>query len=324
MQTNRLYDRLFDSCTTDNQLSRVHITLENQLTPSEAVGLAAHIRATYADGPVMQRVNWLRIEWARRRQGTAAPGQIRTAPRHLRALHAVQWVERITRQLDLVGGPPSPIRRVWSRRGATLFRTGGGPGRTIVVVFTGNLRGVMMPTPVFLQFMRDRPVDVLKLEGPRGVGYVKGVRGFSHDFPSTVDWLAGRAQDDGFVHVATFGTSGGALAALLAASGLDADASLVAGPGNVAAEELCAQLGVANVAEALARTPQTCAVTVLYGQESGLDAAAAAEIEQALRRARVVAVPDAGHACLYDLVERGQMEDLVATRLLGEPGPLGK
>jgi hypothetical protein len=323
MQTDRLYDRLFDSCATDNQLSRVHITLENQLTPSEAVGLAAHIRATYADGPVMQRINWLRIERDRRRQGTAAPGQVRTAPRYLRALHAVQWVERITRQLDIAGGPPSPIRRVWSRRGATLFRTGDGPGRTLVVVFSGNLRGVMMPTPVFLQFMRDRPLDVLKLEAPRGVGYVNGVRGFSHDFPSTVAWLAGGVRDDGFARVATFGTSGGALAALLAASGLDADACVVAGASDFTGEELCAQLGVANVSEALARTPQTCAVTLLYGQESGRDAAAAAEIERALPQARVVAVPDAGHACLYELVDRGQMEDLVATRLLAETGPLG-
>jgi hypothetical protein len=191
------------------------------------------------------------------------------------------------------------------------------------VVFSGNLRGVMMPTPVFLQFMRDRPLDVLKLEVPRGVGYVNGVRGFSHDFPSTVAWLAGRAQDDGFARVATFGTSGGALAALLAASGLDADACVVAGAGDFTGEELCAQLGVADVSEALARTPRTCAVTLLYGQESRRDAAAAAEIERALPQARVVAVPDAGHACLYELVDRGQMEDLVATRLLAEPGPLG-
>jgi hypothetical protein len=189
-------------------------------------------------------------------------------------------------------------------------------------VFTGNLRGVMMPTPVFLQFMRERPIDVLKLEVPRGVGYVNGVRGFGHDFPSTVDRLAGWAREDGFTHVAMIGTSGGALAALLAATGIDANAAVVAGAGDFTAEDLCSQLGVANIAEALALTPPTCAVTVLYGQESGRDAAAAAGIGQALPQAHVVGVPEAGHACLYELVERSQMDALVTSRLLGEARPV--
>ena len=315
----RLYDRLFDQCTTENQLSQLQIQLENRLTPIEATALAAHIARRYSEGPLRRRITWLRIERDRRRRRELVVGAPRTAPRYLRALHAVQWAGGVQHQLDLSGRPPVPVVRAWVRGGVSLYRSTVEGPRTLLIAFSGNLRGFMMPTQTFLQFVGDRPVDVLKLEVPRGLGYVQGVRPYSHDFPSTLDWLAEWIADGDFSRTVTVGTSGGGLPALLAAARVGTDAAFAAGPAaQMNADEMAAQLGAASVLDVLAGTSPDCAVTLAYGVQSLRDAESVDYLASALPNASIVRVADAGHACLYDLVERQEFAPLVARAILGE------
>ncbi len=315
----RLYDRLFDRCATENQLAQMQIQLENRLTPVEASRLAAHIHRRYGQGPLRRRITWLRIERDRRRRRELVVGAPRTAPRYLRAVQAVQWADGIARQLALSGRPPAPVERAWVRGGATLYRSAATGPRTLLIAFSGNLRGFMMPTQLFLQFVGERPVDVLKLEVPRGVGYVTGVRPFSHDFPTTLDWLTGFVAEGGYARTVTVGTSGGGLPALLAAARVGTDAAFAAGPAAfMNADEMAAQLGAPSVLDVLAGTPDDCAVTITYGVLSARDTESVDYLAAALPAPRVVPIADADHACLYDLVEREEFAPLVATAILGE------
>jgi dienelactone hydrolase len=183
----------------------------------------------------------------------------------------------------------------------------------------------MMPTQVFLQFVGERPVDVLKLEVPRGIGYIRGVAPISHDFPSTLDWLQSVIDDGGYDRVVTVGTSGGGLPALLAGSRLGVDAAFAAGPAaQMNAVEMASQLGAATVLDVLAATPERTAVTIAYGVLSLRDTESVEYLASALPTARIVPVADADHACLFDLVQRRAFAPLVATALFGAgtPDPL--
>ena len=323
--TPRLYDRLFDRCETENQLAQAQIALENRLTPAEAYAIADHIESAYAEGPVRRRITWLRIERDRRRRAKEPIGAPRAAPRYLRAVQAVQWAQGARHQLDLSGRPAAPIDRLWLRGGATMYRSRVPGPRTLLVGFAGNLRGFMMPTQVFLQFVGERPVDVLKLEVPRGIGYIRGVAPISHDFPSTLDWLQSVIDDGGYDRVVTVGTSGGGLPALLAGSRLGVDAAFAAGPAaQMNAVEMASQLGAATVLDVLAATPERTAVTIAYGVLSLRDTESVEYLASALPPARIVPVADADHACLFDLVQRRAFAPLVATALFGAgtPDPL--
>lgn len=314
----RIYDRLFEQCTTQNQLGQMQINLENRLTPAETAGLAAHIQAHYTEGPVRRRITWLRIERDRRRNRELVIGAPRTAPRYLRAVQATQWAGVAQRQLELSGRPPAPVDRVWARRGATLYRSRVDGPRTLLVAFSGNLRGFMMPTQLFLQFVGERPVDVLKLEVPRGAGYGRGVQPFSHDFPSTLGWVGRLTAEGVYARTVTVGTSGGGGPALLAAAQLGADAAFAAGPARNTADELATQLGAESVADVLSGMSDRCEVTLVYGERSSRDTETVELLGKDLPAARIVRVADADHACLYDLVEREQFSPLVATAILGE------
>jgi pimeloyl-ACP methyl ester carboxylesterase len=320
--TPALYDWLFDRCATGNQLAQAQIALENRMTPREAMTIAGHVTSTYGEGPVRRRITWLRIERDRRRQRELAVGTPRTAPRYLRALHAVQWAEGTRHQLELSGRPPARVERRWLRGGATMYASEVEGPRTLVIGFAGNLRGFMMPTQVFLQFLGSRPADVLKLEVPRGIGYVTGVRPHSHDFPSTLEWLASLIADGRYDRVVTVGTSGGGLPALLAAARLRVDAAFAAGPAaQMNATEMAAQLGAGSVLDVLAAASDETAVTIAYGEQSLRDTESVMYLAAALPAARLVRVADAGHACLFDLVERRAFTPLVDTAIFGDDAP---
>lgn len=301
MQASRIYDRLFESCTTENQLNQVHIHLENRMTPAEVRELAAHVERLYApDG-----------------QATALPG------RGPLVGHACQWAAGLLAQLGRAGDRGrSELTRTWIRGGATLYRRSGAPSGTLLVCLTGNARRMMMPTPLFLQQVAAFDVDVLKLEGRSSRGYVDGVPGHGRDFAGTLRWLADLVSDHGSPRLAVMGTSLGGLPAILAGLALPASAILAAGAMDYGIPELSLPPGSEDLEGLLAgyaagRSPLP-ALSLVTSDSVPRDVDAARRIAAVLPCREVVAVPAPTHNCLYPLVQRDELGGLLARTLFSE------
>lgn len=300
MRTSRLYDRLFEACSTQNQLNQVHILLENRMTPAEARELASHVEASYAP------------------RGTSAS----TPSRDLLASHAHGWAVGLDARLGLAGAAPDPdpgMSRAWVRGGATLYRRAGSPSGTLLVCFTGNARRMMMPAPYFLEHIDHFDADVLKLEGHAAKGYLNGVPGHSRDFAGTLRWLADVVAAHGSSRLAVMGTSLGGLPAILAGLALPTSTILVAGamdygipglsrpPGSEDLEGL-----LTGYATGRGRLP---ALSLVFSESVQRDVDAARRVSAVLPCREVVAVAAPTHNCLFPLVERGEFGALLSRTL---------
>ncbi len=323
MEVGRLYDRLFVQCTTQNQVNQLHIALENRMTPDEARELALHIEQTYTPRPLLRRAQWVQTQASRRLAKSRWRSSPRVVYRHELEMHALQWADGTVRQLEQAGSQPgASMSRVWTRGGATLYQSAAEPSGTLLVIFAGNGRGVMMPTQLFLRFVSFFGADVLKIESPRGTAYSEGVRGFSVDFPTTVDWLADYVRDRGSPDVVMLGCSGGALPALLAALQLQVASVLAAGTGAFKVAELGGPEGLEDLVAAYAAcSGSRPRITLVYGDGAPNDAVVADQVSSAIADVDLVEVPDSGHACLYPLVGRGELRALLARALFVDGDP---
>jgi len=98
----RLYCKRIARCRTENQRNRVHIALENYMTPQEVLYLAAALAGDRADSPSRK---WIaRLESYLTHKTDEAPAFV--AARHAARGHALQRRRRIAGAKD----PPSLFR----------------------------------------------------------------------------------------------------------------------------------------------------------------------------------------------------------------------
>lgn len=319
MQIDRLYDRLFETCSTINELNHLHILLENRMTPAEAAQLSAHIRRNYDRQALSRRADALRVLATRATGRLQRSGGARTMSDRERRVRTVTWAARLSHHLSLARTTtPSPVTRQWLRGGAAYYQAAGSPSSVLVIGFTGNARRLMMPTPQFLQHLMPFGADLLLLDVMRGSVYIEGVRGFSSDFPGTVDWLRTFSSGHGADRVVTVGTSGGAFPALLSGLALQVDNVLSAGAVLNRAAGYSRSGGTPALADVVAQYATSSpapSVYLMFGCDSRIDTDAAHAVAATLPRSRLVPVEAATHGCLYPLAERGQLEDALASTL---------
>ena len=87
----------------------------------------------------------------------------------------------------------------------------------LLVAFTGNARRLMMPIPVFLQFVDAQLWDVLLLKKCARNSYLLGIEGISTDFRGLIDYIETTTSAMQHRSVITLGASGGGFAAIWAA-----------------------------------------------------------------------------------------------------------
>jgi hypothetical protein len=302
VDVERIFDRLVPTCTTVNEVNRVLIALDNRMTPREADRLIRHVTR-------LERRSRLRRRIRRALPGGAPVGFDPLTP-------AAEWAAKAGRQLSH-GTPPDqvPVRGVAVRRGAVLYQAGARPADVLVVGFTGHMRRMMLPTPVFLQQIAPLGADVLLLAARGRSGFRSGVAGHSTDLPSTVRWLEGVIAEHGATTVVAVGTSAGAFPSVLAGHALGLPAVLAAGTRvGTAASYWPGSAGeaVSDVVTASTRAGAAPAVHLVYGADSAADVADAATVAGAVPRAVLHPVEDAGHSCLFPLVVRGELPGLLA------------
>jgi hypothetical protein len=318
-----LYKRLSRSCNTFNQLNRALLLLEKRMTPLELFGLRSDLRLCGRASPRVNRLGSFPKEPPRSLTANS------TVPQHAvdRFGVSIAWIDELYRKFCLAGKhSPEPFMRLRLRHAVWTFRSDSdSTQKMLLICFTGNAQRLMMPLPVFLQHLDARTTDVAYLLTEKHAGYRKGIRGITDDLDTSIAALECLLNVRGYDRVAIIGTSGGGLPAILAGLQLGVDAVLSVGPNNPNDSRWTA-FTEANGATDLfrrfsARNTRAPVVYLAYGAEVERDVTATAVIASCIEVRDIWSVPNAGHCCLYPLVQRGRFGDLLKSTICNWPAP---
>lgn len=321
-----LYHRLAHRCQTRNQLNKVHIALENRMTPNELLELWRHYHRTKHANPLSlaaakllqktKRALFAGNTWASIGSG-AAPGS--------QEMGAREWTDKLQQKL-LLAGNRSAADFARERLAHSAGRYSNGSPRhdkTLLFCFSGNAHRMMMPMPLFLQHLDPNEVDVVYLRTEKHAGYRTGIRGIGNCLPSSINHLMERCQVQDYARIAIAGTSGGGMPALLAALQMGAAAVIAVGansPDDPRWEEYRQGGNGADLFRHFIRDPETLpAIHLVHGADHPRDGIANQCIADYITVSSITSVENSGHAALFPLVERGQFHALLRSTILPVP-----
>jgi hypothetical protein len=286
-QALRLYRRRVARCGTENQLNRLHIAVENYMTPAELRHFLAGLAADAADSP------------------------------------SRRWIARLAALMPVNATRPLEFERRGLVRGATRYTAGDGiaSGKTLIIGFTGHFHRLMMPMPWLLDCLNPDAYDLVVLRDFPRVNYSLGIPGLGADFFCALAELARRIDPRAYRNTIALGTSGGGMPALLAAIFLELDKGIAISPQDFTrfAAKLSA-IGLASDRHAalLASRPDRFpGVVVAYPADSPGDTAAALALAAQLPVDLRPAKRCANHAVLAWQHQRGTLPTYLS-KLLGQ------
>ena len=177
-------------CRSKNEFNLLHIAFENILAPIEFT--------YFMDLVATQQLPKQTYDWLRKFAGLS-PG---------------------------LYDSPQGFKRDALAENMLLYRnpTENAGGKTLLVGFAGNARRLMMPIAIFLQCLDSRVWDVVLLrKGLEQRTFFEGVYGVAGTFPDLLEYVRKAVSAERYCRVMTFGTSGGGLAAIVAAMLLGAN-----------------------------------------------------------------------------------------------------
>ena len=200
----RLYRRAFRSCRTLNQINKLHIDMDNRLTPAEVSELWQWQQERCL-------INW-----------QAAPEFIESTSR---------WLKTVSRWMGYSGQPqPQPFER---RRLAPALLKFDGPGhrrdKTLLICFTTRGRRLMIPHAALLQHIDAKAHDVLIVADPRRQSFAAGVPLLANSLGGLLQWLGRNIALGEYRSSRALGCSGGGYAAAMAARRLPVELGVSVG-----------------------------------------------------------------------------------------------
>ena len=178
------YVAMASKCRTENQINRLHIKLECDLTPGEIFELENLSRAGL--------LNQAAREW-------------------------LDKLESFNRELFIA---PEPFLRSSIGPNVSLYRNPDHPpkNKTLLLAFSGNGRRLGLPICVFLQSLDSRVFDVVVFKkGSDKRPYLEGIEGFSDSLPRALKLIRRATSQRSFTRTITLGTSSGGFPALVTA-----------------------------------------------------------------------------------------------------------
>ncbi len=242
-QALRLYRWRIGRCHTINQINRVHIAIENYMTPAEVRHFATGLAEDAADSE---------------------------SRRWITKLGAVMPFNR-SRQVE--------FERKGIFKGATRYTadTGTADGKTLIIGFAGHWHRLMLPTPWLLDCLNPALYDVVVLRDFTRLHYALGIPGLGGDFVEALTNLRRHVDPRAYRNAIALGTSGGGLPAVMASILLELDRGIAIcgqGPARVAAKLQTHGLRIEPYAALLASRPDRFPELILtYGGDHKVDAA---------------------------------------------------
>jgi hypothetical protein len=283
------------ACRTENELNRLHVDLENVLAPQE---LAALARLVEPMGPLEKTTNWLR----------PFSTKFSKAPCPFDPFeHTTKWLNKLRRLSPKLFLAPHPFDRDPLHPNFTLYRGAAAPARRqLLFAFCGNAGRLLLPLPVFLQFLAPETWDVLVVRKRVKESYLTGLAGATGGPPSIVAIAKELVAFDQYRSVTCLGTSGGGYIAITAALLINAERGIAIG-GALPREASKDYLVPADIVHA-ARTR----LQYVHGADCKADSAAADAIARRYT-GEVISVPDvARHNVLETLLQRDDVGRLLS------------
>lgn len=305
----KLYERLIGACKTINQVNRVHIALENWMTPRQWQVLRAQLLQSPAYG-------FLTTSAAADKP--AAPGDIRYVQQ--------QWLKSLQGMYDKSGQTsPQAYERRRLGRYVSLYKNAGEARseRTLVVCFTGAAQRMMCPLPVFMQHIDAAAHDVVLIRYPKGKGYRHGLEGVADSFEAAVEWLSRILPCQNYSRVVAVGASGGGLPAVLTSLRLGFDAALTFGAGHPGDKRWSDALGYSGevlVRRFFEQRQKKIPLFLVHGADMPTDRQAAEALGRLLP-ASIIEVKGTnvpvGHNSLYPLLTAKKLRGFLRETILG-------
>lgn len=110
-----------------------------------------------------------------------------------------------------------------------FYYNSGNINKNLLICFCGKANRLMMPIPVFLQYINNEIYDVLILMDPSGLCFHSGVPGFGDTLEESIRRLSSLVSSRNYQQVTTFGTSGGGCASLYVGTYLNAKKAISVG-----------------------------------------------------------------------------------------------
>jgi hypothetical protein len=203
--------------------------------------------------------------------------------------------------------------------------------RSLLICFCGIVNRLMLPIPVFLQFIPETLLDVVILRDPTGSGFIRGVPGFGRDLPEVMKKLESSVNFASYRDIRCFGTSSGGGPALYTGFMVDAERAVsICGrhrslPARVS-ETLKQPEGFNGYEfDTMIRDTPGAAGTKLfavYGKLSRYDAEGAQSLKDRLPACRLVAVKHlADHNVLLYLLDKGELTGFMNDIVFGRGAP---
>jgi hypothetical protein len=178
-----LYRKRIARCRTENQVNRVHIALENYLTPTEARYLDAALAAEPADSP------------------------------------SGRWIARLRHFMPADAARPVEFERRAVRKDVTHYTADvGSPAqKTLILGFASKGQRLMLPMHCVLGCLNPALYDLIVLRDFSKRFFSTGIPGLGGDFFESVSNLRKHVDLGAYRSSVALGTSAGGLPALLAA-----------------------------------------------------------------------------------------------------------
>lgn len=179
----RLYRRRISRCRTENELNRIHIALENHMTPAEVRYFRAALAGDAADSP------------------------------------SRQWIARLGGFMPINKVRPVEFERKGIFKGVTRYTAdvGSADQKTLIIGLAGRFHRLMSPTPWFLDCLNPTLYDVIVLRDFSRLSYALGIPGLGGDFFEVLSNLRRHVDTRAYRNAISLGTSGGGVPAVLAA-----------------------------------------------------------------------------------------------------------
>ncbi|MEO6395160.1 MAG: hypothetical protein ABIO40_04550 [Devosia sp.] len=220
------YLRLLANRVTPNSLNRLHVLMENRMTPEEFFRLGTTLPPVPGKGArtleaFLTRVNkrlpagiakalrHARRTWPRKWQGVLTNADLLD--------RAHQWHRLLSGYIAFAGKPmPEPFIRHRINSEAAIYVGPGEPAqKTLTLAFAGAAQRLMMPIPCVLQHLDATQTDIVLFRDPRRLGFRQGIGPLGTDLYGSIEKLAGLIPMRQYRRVVTLGTSAGGLPAVI-------------------------------------------------------------------------------------------------------------
>lgn len=301
----KLYKRLTHHCKTINQINRVHIALENWMTPIQWQTLQEEI---FVDPDY----SFLKANFE---------------PESLDDFSLTQrkWFATMKRNFQLgLSKEAQSFRRLRLRRYLALYGIPSLPkaDKTLIVCFTGMSQRMMTPLASFLQNIDAKENDVALVTYPKDKGFRNGLEGTAKSFEEMIDKIKDLFASQGYKRVVAIGVSGGGIPAILCAIRAGWQSALAFGAGSPSDKRWLDALGFdlsILFKKYCKKAFNSIPLYLVYGADSKIDYEAAKSIQKLLP-ANLIKVGSksekVGHVVLNPLLMSGQLASFLKKTVL--------